>query len=331
VPPNLQSLPALPSITTATPAPSNAVAAPGGFDPANPDLEYIFGTLLPLGVPPVHARIVAPVVGKIVPPYHEIQSWDCRVRLVSEPQLLLFEQNARIQAPVTIRLLHEPTYKIKGYPIGARASVRLTAARGQYAITGRSAQLQAPPSRLAAARGTYSITGRNAILSPEPGKITASRGSYVITGRSATLVGPAAGYRYWRLNGMDRSILEISELQLLVGSTNQTSGTITLSHGQPETIEDIRTLLTDGNLFTAPFLSGGPPNDSSFWIKYDFGAGNEKEINGVKMGALDNSARYPTQFTLQYSSNDSSWTTYGSKTGLSYPGNNTLSSLYSLP
>jgi hypothetical protein len=36
-------------------------------------------------------------------------------------------------------------------------------------------------------------------------------------------------------------------------------------------------------------------------------------------------------FTLQWSDDDSTWTTLGSKSGLSYPGNNTLSGLYSFP
>jgi hypothetical protein len=41
--------------------------------------------------------------------------------------------------------------------------------------------------------------------------------------------------------------------------------------------------------------------------------------------------RHMSAFTLQYSTNDTTWTTLGSKSGLSYPGPTELSSLYSFP
>lgn len=144
------------------------------------------------------------------------------------------------------------------------------------------------------------------------------------------------GYRYWRINSITISggtYFEVSEIQLYVGGTQQTGATLTSSDtpfGPNGNSSDLA-YLVDGDLHTGAYWTTATATGGSFWLKFDFGAGNEKAIDGVKIGGFDTANRFPTGFTLQYSSDNSSWTTLGSKSGLSYPGNYTLSTLYSLP
>jgi hypothetical protein len=45
------------------------------------------------------------------------------------------------------------------------------------------------------------------------------------------------------------------------------------------------------------------------WLKYDFGAGNEKDIVEFAVTAISVNANQPTNFALQFSDDDSTWTT----------------------
>jgi hypothetical protein len=141
----------------------------------------------------------------------------------------------------------------------------------------------------------------------------------------------AISARYWRVNGIilgaGGSQLEISELQLFANGIQQTGATVTASSAPALALSN----LVDGNLSSRCYWDNSTAEGSGFWIKFDFGAANDKAINGVKQGGFDTNDRYMAAFSLQYSSNDSTWTTLGSKSGLAYPGNNTLSSLYSFP
>ena len=142
--------------------------------------------------------------------------------------------------------------------------------------------------------------------------------------------GGAVSARYWRITSLsvpDVAFLEISEVQLLDGSTVVSSGK-TYSTNPALTGGSLGDLF-DGNLTTRAFWAKADAIDPSFYLKVDLGTA--MVVDGVKQGGFDNSNRYMSAFTLQYSSDDSSWTTLGSKSGLSYPGNNTLSSTYSFP
>jgi hypothetical protein len=141
---------------------------------------------------------------------------------------------------------------------------------------------------------------------------------------------PATAFRYWRVNSLTipgGGFLEISELQLFIGASQQTGATVTSSDAPT----GLLSLLTDGNLTTRCYWTEAVAEGAGFWIKFDFGAGNDKAIDGVKQGGFDTSNRYIQAFSLQYSTDNSSWTTLGSKSGLTYPGNNTLSAMYSFP
>lgn len=134
--------------------------------------------------------------------------------------------------------------------------------------------------------------------------------------------------RYWRIVGLSvpaGDYFEVSEIQLLEGGVNVNgSATVTSSHTPTFPFS----YLTDGQLNTRCYWSALVAEGADFWIKWDFGAGVNKAISGVKQGGYDTSARYMYAFTLQYSDDGANWTPLGSKSGLAYPGNFTLSSEY---
>jgi hypothetical protein len=133
----------------------------------------------------------------------------------------------------------------------------------------------------------------------------------------------ATYHRYWRINAIvvAGAFFEVSEVQLLSGGVTpfpQISASDTPSGGAID-------LLFDGSLSTRNAWADTVAEAGGFWIRFDFGG--LAEVDGLKVGAYDDSSRYPSQLTLQYSDNGSTWTTWGSASGLSYPGNNTLSAL----
>lgn len=150
-------------------------------------------------------------------------------------------------------------------------------------------------------------------------------GALIFTNVSPVETETGDAHRYWKVHAVvcdGTNLLEISELQFLEGGINVTAeGTF---------IGDVPpfggwTNLSDNNLTTRSFYS----DVTGKAMTLDFGAGNEKAIDGIKQGGFDTATRYMKEFTLSWSDNNSSWTPLGTKTGLTYPGNNTLSALYS--
>jgi hypothetical protein len=137
---------------------------------------------------------------------------------------------------------------------------------------------------------------------------------------------PPTGTRYWRIAGitLTGSYLEISELQLFNGTTKQT-GTLTVS--DPGNFPWVN--LTDGDTGTRCYWLATIATSPVFWMQLDFGA--TVTINGVKIGGFDAQGRYPTGFRLESSPDGTTWTAVGTKSGLTYPGNNTLSALIPVP
>jgi hypothetical protein len=135
---------------------------------------------------------------------------------------------------------------------------------------------------------------------------------------------PATAHRYWRVNGfaVSGAQLEISELVPHFGGVStQVQFTASDTPGGGGALSN----LIDGSLSTRVYWADTVAEAGGFWIRFDFGG--LAEVDGLKVGAYDDSSRYPSQLTLQYSDNGSTWTTWGSASGLSYPGNNTLSAL----
>jgi hypothetical protein len=117
--------------------------------------------------------------------------------------------------------------------------------------------------------------------------------------------------------------LEITELRLYRYGLQNSSGTISSSSAPTNAV----TSLTDGNLGSRCYWAEAVVENPAFWIKFSFASA--VEINGVAQGGYDgNRLRYMESFTLQYSDDDTNWTTLGRKTGLTWPGAGTLSSFY---
>ena len=214
-------------------------------------------------------------------------------------------------------------FAVAGNNAGLAATRRVTGDPGAFSVAGIDASLQPSMATLVANAGSLAVTGINA--QPILGRLVGGEvGSFAVTGNDATLTVETPGSaRYWRVNSLTVSglYLEISELQFFNGATQRT-GTLTASSTPAS---GLVSNLNDGNLSTRCYWDASVANNGSFWIQMDLGSA--QLVNGIKQGGFDTSNRYMSAFTLQYSSDASSWTTLGSASGLSYPGNNTLSAL----
>lgn len=132
---------------------------------------------------------------------------------------------------------------------------------------------------------------------------------------------PAAEHRYWRVN-----MTAAQAGQTVVGFKNWE---LRLTSGGPDET------VPGGAVSASSFTSGFPAsnlvdaNTESIWasasggspwvIKYDFGAGNEKEITACYLVAYA-SNRGPSAFTIDYSDDDSSWTTVYTGSSVTWGG-----------
>ena len=120
-----------------------------------------------------------------------------------------------------------------------------------------------------------------------------------------------AAHRYWRVqvtaNNGDTGYCNVGEVEMyttLGGSDVCTGGTASSSSQQDANFAAAKAF--DNNVLTmfafAPWSSNNPG-----WLKYDFGAGNDKDIVGV--GLTMSQASVPEQqykdFSLQWSDDDS--------------------------
>ena len=139
-----------------------------------------------------------------------------------------------------------------------------------------------------------------------------------------------AAHRYWRIINVDTpgsaAVLEPSEFQMLASGVDKTSlATKTATTTSFGPLTD----LFDADLNTRvqwPRTGANNYLDASWFIKFDFAAGDQN-INGIKHGQFDTGNQNFSQMTLQWSDNNTDWTTQASVSGLAQPGNFTLSSL----
>ena len=141
-----------------------------------------------------------------------------------------------------------------------------------------------------------------------------------------------AAHRYWRIINVDNggaAVLEISEFQMLAAGVDKTSlATKTATAVSFGALAD----LFDGNLSNRvqwPNSGGSNFHDAGWFLKFDF-SGGDQAINGIKHGQFDTTSQNLKACTLQYSDNDSTWTTVTSVSGLADPGNFTLSALINM-
>ena len=140
---------------------------------------------------------------------------------------------------------------------------------------------------------------------------------------------PSTTHRYWQFIDLlvtEAGFFEVAEIQLLTGSTVVSEGKTYSSFSAPTLALGN---LFDGSTATRCYWTKTQIETSGFYIRIDLGTA--MDVDGVKQAGFDDSARYMNGFTLQYSDDGTAWTTYATKTGLTYPGNNTLSSTYSVP
>lgn len=144
-------------------------------------------------------------------------------------------------------------------------------------------------------------------------------------------VAGGSSHRYWRFVSIvsDFFFFEIAEIQLLTGATVVSEGKTYSAFSGPSSGSPALTALFDGDLSTRCYWTGVLYSDPAFYIQIDLGSA--MAVDGVKQAGFDTSGRHMVDFTLQYSDDASSWTTLATKTGLAYPGNNTLSSTYAVP
>lgn len=134
--------------------------------------------------------------------------------------------------------------------------------------------------------------------------------------------GSFGAHRYWRTTGflVSGSTMAITEWEPQVSSVG--ANRITYTSSDTPTSGSLSALF-DQNLTTRCYWDAAIAEAAGFWIKADFGA--PVAIDEIRLGGFDTSNRYPSSFDLQYSDDNSSWTTQASASGLTYPGNNTLS------
>lgn len=199
----------------------------------------------------------------------------------------------------------------------------------------------------AVSAGTYSITGLTAGVAyvvacrPKTGGVWIAESAGFAVGDYCIPTDPAtdpyifkctagstsAARRYWRATSLtfgSGSTLEISELQLHSDAGNENANATKTSSISPS--PGALSNLFDGSLSTSAYWTSFSGSQS---IKWDFG-GTDKLITGIKIGAYDTASRYPSGITVQSSPDDTNWTTIATISGLSYPGNNTLSALLSV-
>lgn len=141
---------------------------------------------------------------------------------------------------------------------------------------------------------------------------------------------PSEAHRYWRVNSLsvtDSSFFEISELQLLSGGTVVSESKTYSSSVAPDGLS--LSNLFDGSTSTRCYWAVATAEGAGFYIQIDLGSAIV--VDGVRQAGYDTPGRHMDAFTLQYSDDASAWTTLATKTGLTYPGNNTLSSTYTVP
>lgn len=136
-------------------------------------------------------------------------------------------------------------------------------------------------------------------------------------------------FRYWRLRidtpgTQTASLSTLAEIQFreTVGGADATTGG-TASASQND-FSSVAASAFDNNAATW-WGSDTTPSGDAVWIKYDFGAGNEKWIEEYTVQARSGGERIqtPRAFALQYSEDDVSWTTADTRSALTWSAGET--------
>lgn len=134
-------------------------------------------------------------------------------------------------------------------------------------------------------------------------------------------------HRYWRINitanGGDASTSAIVELEMYesrfgpnvcTGVTAASSGNFDSQYLPGEAFD--QSLVDNGGGTSDLWASSAPVS----WISANFGSGNNKAVVGIGMHGRrsTNTNQMPTAFDVQWSDDNSSWTTAWSESGVSW-------------
>lgn len=141
-----------------------------------------------------------------------------------------------------------------------------------------------------------------------------------------------APHRYFYIDNIDvhpsGSHFEISEIRLFDETNTDITALFTISTTVAADVLGPYTNIFDNNLTTRAIWSVSAAE--SMRLKFDAGVGVTKRVMGVKQGGFDTNTRFMVGFRLNYSDDDVTRTPIQTLSGLTYPGNNTLSSLYTI-
>lgn len=113
---------------------------------------------------------------------------------------------------------------------------------------------------------------------------------------------PQPGFRYWRIlvSTAESAYVGFAEVEFRVGGVAQYGGTPSAS----ETFAG----LTPGNAFDGnPATDWANNGDLPVWLRYDYGAGGNKEIDTVMIESRAYLGQGPTNFKIQCSNDNSTW------------------------
>lgn len=179
-------------------------------------------------------------------------------------------------------------------------------------------------NRIRRQRGFFTLPGGIGIAArASANQITPGAAALAINGHAPSITNTGDGHRYWRIRQVSVvGYFEISEIQFH-DAGGRISGTLASSNAVDF---GSLALLNDNDLNSRAYWVDSTATASTFWVSID--CGSDKNVLGVKIGGFDTSGRYPTAIAaLEWSDDASSWTSVGAASGLTYPGNNTLSSL----
>lgn len=133
------------------------------------------------------------------------------------------------------------------------------------------------------------------------------------------------GHRYWRINNITTqasgSYLELAGLRLTTAAgVDITSGATKTSSSAPDVFGTLANLF-DENASTRAIWNKATVQGAGFYFQFDFGAGNAGDAGGMSQQGFDTdvATRYIVSARLQYSDDGSSWTTYGTVSGIATP------------
>ena len=114
-----------------------------------------------------------------------------------------------------------------------------------------------------------------------------------------------AAHRYWRLLHQPQQWIGYHEIELRANGVDQTgSGVATASSEYDSRYTPVKAVDNDN---TTWWSTAQWPGVS--WWQYDFGAGNDKDIDEIAFWA-DNGVRIPASFQVQWSDDGTNWTTW---------------------